>query len=244
MCPDVILPMITYDIKKNLPALSIERRRSRNAVVGGRDLRYTQVPQPRTHTTPVARWNIARTSLHFDIPGPEAPTRRTSLSLFLSRDLDGRGGPARVLSFYYIASGRGEADAQLFMPVSRPIERIGHIRIHTYHVYVHMVKYVYAVRGDGGDVGERTSRAFALRTVSSSPATTCRTPLSVLLLFVSSFGLRLLMARPRPDTPKCQPRDNDEARTSRVHPSVPSSSFSHHPRTSTVRHRVRLRLTP
>ena len=40
----------------------------------------------------------------------------------------GGGGPTRDLSFYYIASGRGEADAQLFMPMSRPIGRIGHIR--------------------------------------------------------------------------------------------------------------------
>lgn len=98
--------MITYDIKKNLPALSIERRRSRNAVVGGRDLRYTQVPQPRTHTTPVARWNIARTSLHFDIPGPEAPTRRTSL--FLSGSgRQRRSSESPLVLLHRIGKGRG-----------------------------------------------------------------------------------------------------------------------------------------
>lgn len=247
MCPDVILPMITYDIKKNLPALSIERRRSRNAVVGGRDLRYTQVPQPRTHTTPVARWNIARTSLHFDIPGPEAPTRRTSLSLSLCRDRDGRGGPARVLSFYYIASGRGEADAQLFMPVSRPIERIGHIRIHTYHVYVHVVKYVctpYVLRGDAGDVGERTSRAFALRILfprNHMPHSSLRAP--PLCFFVRAKIINGQTEARYPEVSASWQWRSSHFESPPFRPFL-LHHFSHHPRTSTVRHRVRLRLTP
>lgn len=48
----------------------------------------------------------------------------------------GGGGRAREisLSFYYIVSGRGEADAQLFMPVSRPIGRIGIRSPNTYHI--------------------------------------------------------------------------------------------------------------
>lgn len=131
--------------------------------------------------------------------------RRTPLE-----DRGGGGGSARDHSFYYIASGRGEADAQLFMPVSRPIERIGHIR--TYLPRIRRVCYA------NGCVGERTSceRAHvAYRTLSSVHAALFS---SVLLLFVSSFGLRLLMARPRSDTPKCQPRDNDEARTSSAPP--------------------------
>lgn len=62
-----------------------------------------------------------------------------------SRGRDDEGAPARDLSFYYIASGRGEADAQLFMPVSRPIGCIAYILQHTYHIYVYMVVIVMVV---------------------------------------------------------------------------------------------------
>lgn len=129
-----------------------------------------------------------------------------------SRDQGGGGGSARDLSFYYIALGRGEADAQLFMPVSRPIGRIGHIR-----TYLPRTRRACLLDGDG-------ERTWCARAVYPYPLVrNSAALLSVLLLFVSSFGLRLLMARPRSDTPKCQPHDNDEARTSS--PPFLSSSF-------------------
>lgn len=124
MCPDVISPMITYDIKKKFASsrLSIERRRSRNAVVGGRDLRYASSTATYSIRPP---WlaEISRGRRFISIFLALRPRRGELLSLGIGAE----EGPARVLSFYYIASGRGEADAQLFMPVSRPIERIGHI---------------------------------------------------------------------------------------------------------------------
>lgn len=133
----VISPTIARDIKRfasSLPlslCLSIEGRRSRNTVVGGRDgTRY----RPRVvRTTCAARAEISRARartprrVHFDILGPGAPRREEVPSRGTAEE---EGPGARDLSFYYIASGRGEADAQLFMLVSRPIGRIGHIRTH------------------------------------------------------------------------------------------------------------------
>jgi len=86
---------------------------------------------------------------------------------------------------------------------------------------------------DASDTFERTYHVHAYAVRSRARARTyplvCAALLSsVLHLFVSSFGLRLLMARPRPDTPKCQPRDNDEARTSS--PPPPPSPPLHHRR--------------
>lgn len=75
----VISPMITYDIKKFASSwLSIEHRRSQSTVVRGRGLRYIL---GHVCTTPVARWNIARTPVHFDIFGPGASMRRTPLGI-------------------------------------------------------------------------------------------------------------------------------------------------------------------
>lgn len=77
-----------------------------------------------------------------------------------SWDRGGGGGLARDLSFYYIASRRGEADAQLFMLVSRPIGRIGHIR--TYLPRIRRACCVMVV------VNGRGTRELRTRTLSSA----------------------------------------------------------------------------
>jgi len=127
--------------------------------------------------------------------------RRTPL-----RDRSG-GGPARdpLVLLHRIGKGRGRC--------AIVYARVPPYRTHRTHSNVPTTY-------------RRTQRTRARARILSSVRAALLS--SMLHLFVSSFGLRLLMARPRPDTPKCQPRDNDEARTSS--PPPPPSPLLHHRR--------------
>lgn len=212
--------MITFDIK-NLPTLGFRSNAGDLGarVVGGRRLTY----DPRGSLKYRADAGSFRYSW-----GPGALDEENS-----SRDRGGGGGPGKgpLVLLHRIGKGRGRC-------------AIVYARVPPYRT--HRTHSTYIPTTYTPSVCWRTDVVCAYaahRTLS--PATAPRSSLSVLLLFVSSFGLRLLMARPRPDTPKCQPRDNDEARTSSPPPSFlhPSPSIPRL-RTSSVRYRVSLRLTP
>lgn len=150
--------VISRTILKKICQLSAFNRTSEISERGRRRSRLTQVPQPRTHTTPVARWNIARTPLHFDIPGPEAPTKANfSLSLGIETVEEGQRESSR-----FIASHREEARPMHNCLCSCPaLSNASDTFVYIPITYTYTVvdKYTpYVLRGDG-DVGERTSRA-------------------------------------------------------------------------------------
>ena len=86
----------------------------------------------------------------------------------------------RDLSFYYTVSGRGEADAQLFMLVSRPIGRIGYT-----------LGYLPRIRGARPNETRRLDASYTHRNAL------------VFLLLLLLFFLLLFVGNPLDDLPLC-----------------------------------------
>lgn len=224
--PGVISPMITYDIK-NLPALGFQ---SNAGDLGRRRSGLTLRTLRHVRTTPVARWNIARTPVHFDILGPGAPMRR---ALGIGAAEEGRQETFRFIISYW-------EGARLMRNCLCPCPALSDASDtfeHTYHVYAGRARVMVVVvngRGTGASCIPVPSRSQLSATLLSRASPLC-------------FFVRAKIINGQTEVRYPEVSASWQWRSSHLE-SPPSLSFSFHfsprLRMSTVRYHEWLRLTP